>query len=77
MKLFHCTECNDVVTLSLDLRKCYCKQSSGFYFADRIRVQVFGPCEVLGILNSFVFNRNIDRAEVFRIREPHHKIERG
>lgn len=51
MKLIHCNECGDVISLRYELRHCVCGKSSGQY-VDRLNAEIRGPCTPLGFANS-------------------------
>lgn len=52
MKLLNCLDCHDIVLLrGGSCRACVCGKSSGRYLEDGRKVEVSGPCRVLGIDN--------------------------
>ena len=51
MKLLACMMCNDVQALDVNTRVCACGKSQGKYINDA-KVEVSGPCRVLGIRNT-------------------------
>lgn len=51
MKLIFCTECHDIVKLTLETRSCKCGLCSGKYLNDVV-AEYSGPAVPLGIDNS-------------------------
>ncbi len=51
MKLIHCNECRDVVSLRYEWRYCVCGQSGGHY-VDNLNAEIKGPCTPLGFANN-------------------------
>jgi hypothetical protein len=49
MKLMHCTQCNDVVSLLREERRCRCGKAWGHYLSDDRVVEYGGPCRIIGI----------------------------
>lgn len=51
MKLFHCNECGDTVSLWYKIRTCRCERSWGKYYEDGLYAVIGGPCTPLGFAN--------------------------
>jgi len=80
MKLLYCEKCGDVFSLrSGRVNDCYCCESKGRYIDNR-KVEVTGPCIVLGIpwesLRKTIERKNGKNIKTFIIREPNKTITR-
>ena len=51
MKLLNCVHCDYIVSLSEDIRTCFCGRSSGRY-TNEVNVEFCGPARILGIPNT-------------------------
>jgi hypothetical protein len=51
MKLLMCMECTDIFNLTLTLKTCRCKESSGKYI-DNANVEVKGNCKLISFGNE-------------------------
>ena len=70
MKLVYCRECDDVVRLFDDTRKCECGKTSGRYKPEsETHAEFSGPCVPFALSNTefqvAVFQRNKDRSIPF------------
>ena len=52
MKLILCTDCQDIVKLDCEERKCKCGNSGGKYLDGGLYAKVWGNCIPLGIDNN-------------------------
>lgn len=55
MKLILCTECQDVVKMSVvNWRTCMCGKSAGRYLEDEDSAEIYGSAIAIGMLNSSI-----------------------
>lgn len=52
MKLLQCLACRDMFSLRMDLRRCDCGQSGGYYLPDGLWAEYYGPARLIGLRNQ-------------------------
>lgn len=64
MKLLHCNNCGDTVSLWYTVRLCRCNRSWGKYYDDGLYAVVGGPCTPLGFANYSYQDALLQQPEV-------------